>query len=78
MFINNITKDIYIGSSLNLTNRMTSHFYHAKSETKGKTVINRAMNKYKLNKRVKDKKNRMQREKKSILKNKNKIVLLFF
>lgn len=50
MFINNITKDIYIGSSLNLTNRMASHFYHAKSETKGKTIINRAMNKYKLNK----------------------------
>ena len=48
MFINNITKDLYIGSSMNLTSRMTSHFYHSKSETKGKTIINRAMNKYKL------------------------------
>lgn len=47
MFINNITKDLYIGSSINLTSRMTSHFYHAKSN-KGKTIINRAMNKYKL------------------------------
>jgi len=49
MLINNITKDLYIGSSINLTSRMTSHFYHSKSETKGKTLINRAMNKYKLN-----------------------------
>lgn len=49
MFINNITKDLYIGSSMNLTSRMTSHFYHSKSETTGKTIINRAMNKYKLN-----------------------------
>jgi group I intron endonuclease len=49
MFINNITKDLYIGSSMNLTNRMTNHFFHSKSQTKGKTIINRAMNKYKLN-----------------------------
>lgn len=48
MFINNITKDLYIGSSMNLTSRMTSHFYHSKSETKGRTIIKRAMNKYKL------------------------------
>lgn len=48
MLINNITNDFYIGSSINLTSRMTNHFYHAKSETKGKTIVNRAMNKYKL------------------------------
>lgn len=49
MFINNITKDLYVGSSMNLTSRMTKHFYHSKSETKGKAIINKAMNKYKLN-----------------------------
>ena len=48
MFINDLTKDTYIGSSLNLSNRMTNHFFHAKSESKGKTIINRAMYKYKL------------------------------
>ena len=48
MFINNITEELYVGSSVNLTNRMTNHFYHAKSKTKGKTIINRAMYKYKL------------------------------
>jgi len=48
IFINNLTKDTYVGSSLNLTNRMTHHFFHAKSGSKGKTIINRAMNKYKL------------------------------
>jgi group I intron endonuclease len=47
MFINNISNGTYIGSSINLTKRMTSHFYHAKSE-KGKSVINRAMYKHKL------------------------------
>ncbi len=50
MFINNITKDLYIGSSINLTNSMTNHFYHGKSETRGKTSneIRRAMYKYKM------------------------------
>ena len=28
---------------------MTSYFFHAKSETKGKNIINKAMNKHKLN-----------------------------
>jgi group I intron endonuclease len=49
IFINNVTKDIYVGSSINLTSRMSNHFYHANSETKGKTIINRAMNKYNFN-----------------------------
>lgn len=48
MFINNITKDLYIGSSINLTNRMSKHFYHAKSGTVNNTIINRAMCRYKL------------------------------
>jgi group I intron endonuclease len=48
LFINNITKDLYVGSSINLTKRMTSHFYHANSQGQGKSIINRAMNKYKL------------------------------
>jgi group I intron endonuclease len=47
MFINNINNETYIGSSINLTKRMTSHFYHAKSGN-GKSVINRAMFKHKL------------------------------
>ncbi len=47
MFINNINNHTYIGSSINLTKRMTSHFYHAKLG-KGKSVINRAMYKHKL------------------------------
>lgn len=48
MFINNVTKDRYIGSSINLTKRMTSHFYHANLTVNNKNIINRAMNKYKL------------------------------
>lgn len=48
MFINNITTNTYIGSSINLTNRMTSHFYNAKSASRGKTIINKAMYKHKL------------------------------
>jgi hypothetical protein len=32
LFKNNITKDLYIGSSLNLTKRMASHFYNANSD----------------------------------------------
>jgi group I intron endonuclease len=48
LFINNITKDLYVGSSLNLTRRMTSHFYHANSDKVTKIVITRAMRKYKL------------------------------
>jgi len=48
LFINNITKDLYVGSSLNLTSRMTNHFYHANSDKVTKIVITRAMRKYKL------------------------------
>lgn len=48
LFINNITNDLYVGSSINLTKRMTSHFYHANSEKVTKVVITRAFRKYKL------------------------------
>lgn len=48
ILINNITKDLYIGSSLNLTKRMTSHFYLTDSDKVTKIVITRAMRKYKL------------------------------
>lgn len=48
LFINNITKDLYVGSSVNLSKRMTSHFYHANSDKVTKIVITRAMKKYKL------------------------------
>lgn len=45
MFINNITNDLYVGSSLNLTRRMSIHFYFAKSD-KGNTILIRSMKKY--------------------------------
>lgn len=48
LFINNITKDLYVGSSLTLSKRMTSHFYYANSNKPTKIVITRAMRKYKL------------------------------
>lgn len=48
LFINEITKDLYVGSSLTLTKRMTVHFYHANSNKPTKIVITRAMRKYKL------------------------------
>lgn len=49
IFINNINQETYVGSSTNLTKRMTSHFYHSKLGAKiGKSVINRAMFKHKL------------------------------
>jgi hypothetical protein len=48
LFINNITKDLYVGSSLNLSKRMTSHFYYANSDIGTKILITRAMRKYKL------------------------------
>lgn len=46
LFINSITKDTYLGSSLNLTERMTSHFYFASSDNYKKTILVRAMKKY--------------------------------
>ena len=48
LFKNNITKDLYIGSSLNLTKRMASHFYNANSDWVTNIVIIRDMRKYKL------------------------------
>lgn len=48
LFINNITKDLYVGSSLTLSRRMTSHFYLANSGKPTKIVLTRAMKKYKL------------------------------
>lgn len=50
LFINNITGDLYVGSSLTLSKTMTSHFYHANSNKDTKIVISRAMRKYKLEK----------------------------
>ena len=46
LFINNLTKDTYIGSSLNLTARMSSHFYYASSDNYKQTILVRAMKKY--------------------------------
>lgn len=48
LFINNITKDLYIGSSLTLTKRMTRHFYYVNSDKLTKIIITKAMRKYKL------------------------------
>ena len=45
MFINNLTNDLYVGSSLNLTKRMTSHFYYASTD-KIRTILARSMRKY--------------------------------
>lgn len=42
LFINNINNDLYVGSSLTLSKRMTSHFYHANSDKLTKIVITRA------------------------------------
>jgi len=46
LFINNITMDLYVGSSLTLTKRMTSHFYYANSDKSTGIVLTRAMRKY--------------------------------
>jgi group I intron endonuclease len=46
LFINDVTKDLYVGSSLNLSKRMGSHFYYANSDKVGKTILIRAMKKY--------------------------------
>ena len=47
LFINNITKDLYVASSLHLSKTMTSHFYLANSQKPLKIVLTRAMKKYK-------------------------------
>lgn len=46
MLINNINKEIYIGSSLNLTRRMASYYYYTNSDKSSNIVIIRAMKKY--------------------------------
>jgi group I intron endonuclease len=46
MLINNITKELYIGSSLNLTKTMVSYYYYTNSYKLSKIVIIRAMKKY--------------------------------
>ncbi|AKQ53320.1 GIY-YIG endonuclease (mitochondrion) [Sclerotinia sclerotiorum 1980 UF-70] len=48
LFINNITNDLYVGSSITLSKRMTSHFYLANSEKATNIVLARAMRKYEL------------------------------
>lgn len=48
LFINNVTKDLYVGSSLTLSKTMTSHFYLANSDKVTNIVLVRAMRKYKL------------------------------
>jgi hypothetical protein len=45
-FINNITNEFYIGSSINLTKRMVSYYYYTNSDKPSKLVIIRAMKKY--------------------------------
>ena len=41
LFINKVTGDLYVGSSLTLSKRMTSHFYHANCNRDTKIVITR-------------------------------------
>lgn len=51
MFVNNITKEVYVGSSITLARRMSSHFFYAtntNSNVNSKLVLYRAMKKYKL------------------------------
>jgi group I intron endonuclease len=48
LFINNITNDLYVGSSITLSKRMSTHFYHANSSKDTKIVLYRAIRKYKL------------------------------
>jgi len=49
LFINDVTNDLYVGSSINLSKRMVSHFYYANSDKIGTTILIRAMKKYGLN-----------------------------
>uniref|UniRef100_UPI002008ED24 hypothetical protein n=1 Tax=Exserohilum rostratum TaxID=1659837 RepID=UPI002008ED24 len=49
LFINDVTNDLYVGSSINLSKRMVSHFYYANSDKIGTTMLIRAMKKYGLN-----------------------------
>lgn len=46
IFINNITEELYVGSSINLTKRMVSYYYYYNSDKPSKSIILRAMKKY--------------------------------
>ena len=46
--INNITKDIYIGSSVNLSNRKSRHFKDLEKNIHHSIILQRAVNKYKI------------------------------
>lgn len=46
IFINNITNDFYIGSSINLTRRMVSYFYYTNSPKSSNLFIIRVLKKY--------------------------------
>lgn len=46
VFINNITKELYVGSSINLTKRMVSYYYYYNSDKPTRSIILRAMKKY--------------------------------
>lgn len=46
IFINNITNDLYVGSSVNLTQRMVRHYYNFNSPNPSRLIIVRAMKKY--------------------------------
>lgn len=48
LFINNITNDFYVGSSITLSKRMASHFFLANSDKVTNIILYRAMRKYKL------------------------------
>ena len=48
LFINNLTSKLYVGSSIVLSKRMASHFYHANSSKDTNIILYRAMRKYKL------------------------------
>ena len=48
LFINNLTSKLYVGSSIVLSKRMASHFYHANSNKDTNIILYRAMRKYKL------------------------------
>jgi len=46
LFINNITNDLYVGSSINLTKRMVSYYYNVNSDKYTKIVVIKAIKKY--------------------------------
>jgi ABC-type glucose/galactose transport system permease subunit len=48
LIINNLTGKLYVGSSIVLSKRMASHFYHANSSKETNIILYRAMRKYKL------------------------------